>query len=154
MRPMKRPVPVAITPDLTGSGLGIIHMNCQSLFPKLGELELLMHDIQPDILCLTETWLNDSIPDDLLNFQNYTIFRLDRLSAGRGGGVAIYIRNSTLSDCILKEHRDIWKSNNDIEIQLIELKIRNNKKIILTNVYRPPSGKTDKFVSLLSETLD
>lgn len=101
-------------------------MNCQSLFPKLGELELMLNDVHPDILCLTETWLSNLVPDGILNFQDYTIFRLDRLSPGRGGGVAFNLRNEILSNCVLKEHRNIWKSNTDIEIQLIS-RVKNKE---------------------------
>lgn len=45
------------------------------------------------------------------------------------------------------------KSNEHIELQIFEMKIRNIQKIILINDYRPPSGKTDLFIDALSETL-
>lgn len=90
----------------------------------------------------------------MLNFPDYNIYGLDRDYASRVGGAALYLCNDILSNCILKEHRDIWKSNVDIEIQLIELKIRNIRKIILVNVYRPPSGKVDNFIAALTEALE
>ena len=40
-----------------------------------------------------ETWLNDSITDDMINIPNYTVVRQDRNCKRRGGGVCIYISN-------------------------------------------------------------
>ena len=42
---------------------------------------------------VTETWLTDAIPDAALHISGFTIVRRDR-SNRRGGGVAIYIRES------------------------------------------------------------
>jgi len=65
-----------------------MHLNIQSLRPKLDILEVEAHPY--DVLVLTETWLNPSIPDDdiaLLHFQQP--FRCDRINR-LGGGVVIY----------------------------------------------------------------
>ncbi|KAH3700531.1 hypothetical protein DPMN_075510 [Dreissena polymorpha] len=55
---------------LNNNGLSIMHLNIQSLRPKFDILEVEAHPY--DVLVLTETWLNPSIPDDdiaLLHFQ-------------------------------------------------------------------------------------
>lgn len=141
-------------PDLSGSGLGLMHINAQSLMPKLGEFELMLQTVKPDIACLTETWLSGTVPDGLVNLQDYTLFRWDRGAHKRGGGLASYFHNNLLKDGSIKEHRDLWLSNMHIELQLFELKIRNIKKIILMNVYRPPSGKSEIFVDSLADSLN
>ena len=38
---------------------------------------------------MTETWLTDSVPHEIVNISGLNIVRRDRL-CGRGGGVAIY----------------------------------------------------------------
>lgn len=141
------------SPDLSGSGLGIIHINAQSLVPKLGEFEILLHTVKPDIACLTETWLGDMIPDGIINLPDYTVFRSDRTTCKRGGGLACYFHNKLLSDGSIEEHRNLCLSNTHIELQIFELKIRNIKKMILVNVYRPPSGKSEVFIDSLTDTL-
>ena len=45
-----------------------------------------------EILCITETWLNDHIPDEVFQVSGYTIIRKDRANAIRGGRVCTYIR--------------------------------------------------------------
>lgn len=125
-------------PDLSGLGLGIIHANSQSLLPKMGEFELLLETTKPDIACLTETWLSDAIPDGIVNCPGYVVHRLDRRCGRRGGSVACYFQNKLFEDGQIDEHLDLWISNTHIELQIFELKVRNIKKIVLLNVYRPP----------------
>lgn len=98
--------------------------------------------------------MNSSTPDGTLNRMDYTIHRFDRPQRKRGGGIACYFHNSLLSEMTLNEHRDLWHSDSHIELQLFEFKVRDCKKTILVNVYRPPSGKADVFVQFLTETLD
>lgn len=50
-------------------------------------------------------------------------------------------------------HKNRWICNEHIELQLFEFKVRHIQKIILLNVYRPPSGKTDPFIQALTQVL-
>lgn len=53
-------------------------------------------DYKPDIIILTETWLNSDINNALLNITNYSIeHRVDRIdtAGGRGGGIIVYVKN-------------------------------------------------------------
>ena len=45
----------------------IKHINAQSLFPKLDEIKLLIENDDLDILCISETWLQPNILDDLIS---------------------------------------------------------------------------------------
>ena len=57
--------------------LGILHFNVQSLKPKRDIINVNLFDF--DILCFTESWLNDDIPDsDILLDGFSTPFRCDR----------------------------------------------------------------------------
>lgn len=51
------------------------------------------------------------------------------------------------------KYLDLCVSNEDIELQIFELKVRIVQKMIFLNVYRPPSGKVDSFINTLSTTL-
>lgn len=53
------------------------------------------------------------------------------------------------------KHQKLWLSNQDIELQLVELKVRNINKMLVLNVYRPPSGKGDIFIdSMIQSSFD
>ncbi len=47
-------------------------------------------DCKSDIFSVSETWLDDSIPDSDISSNNFTWFRWDRNR--RGGGVLVYVR--------------------------------------------------------------
>ena len=67
-------------------------MNARSIFKKLAELHLFIENNSLDLLCVTETWLNENIPDSLICPTGYKVFRYDRPS--HDGGVAIFVRST------------------------------------------------------------
>ena len=96
----------------------IIHVNCRSIVNKQEDLWNLIKLLSPDIICLTETWLDQSTP--VLNVPpGYKILRKDRSEEFKlkyritnGGGVAIIYRTylnivpkSNLSE---KEEEILW----------------------------------------------
>ncbi|KAF0305993.1 hypothetical protein FJT64_022458 [Amphibalanus amphitrite] len=77
--------------------LKIGHLNVRSLTAHLDEVNLLLLREELDVLCLSETWLTDSVDSSMLLFPGYTIRRRDR--EGRtGGGVALICRNTLKLD--------------------------------------------------------
>ena len=67
------------------------NINVRSILPKIDQIQNLLMESNLDFLCMSETWLNSSVPTDLINISGYTCYRKDR-PKGRGGGVLIYIR--------------------------------------------------------------
>jgi hypothetical protein len=47
----------------------------------------------PNIIALIETWLDAEIHNNMIELNNYKLFRKDRIN-GRGGGVCIYENES------------------------------------------------------------
>lgn len=77
-------------------GIKIMHLNIRSLIPKIDLLRAWVVLYKPNIITLSETWLNSNIPDTEINLPNYTLYRSDRSS--RGGGVAIYVSSEFISE--------------------------------------------------------
>ena len=80
--------------------LKILFTNIQSITSKINELALNAADSNPDIILLTETWCNQTIPDAALNLQNYALetdLRRDRTDTknGVGGGLLVYAKTGT-----------------------------------------------------------
>ena len=69
-------------------GLKILNLNVQFLYPKLDEIRLLVLESEPDILRLTETWLNDSHTNSEIHIPNYNLYHKDW--ADGCGGVILY----------------------------------------------------------------
>ena len=72
-------------------GLHFLHININSLLPKIDELRSIAGKTNAAIIGISETKLDNSVFDTEINIENYTIIRRDRNR--NGGGVACYIRN-------------------------------------------------------------
>ena len=66
--------------------------NVRSLGNKLDEVELRVAELRPDLIVLTETWLDDTYDERAVSINSYHVVRKDRLS-GRGGGIICYFRD-------------------------------------------------------------
>ena len=129
----------------TKRGLHIANLNIRHLKPKLDNIKMMLcssHSV--DILGTCETFLNSSVPDDILHVPGYIFERKDRAESGNststnGGGILIYLSNHIN---YVRRH-DLECSN--IESIWVEIKIRNSKSFLLCSVYRPPSSPTEWY---------
>ena len=121
------------------SNISILHLNIQSLLPKLDLLEV---ELQPfDIVLLTETWLKPSTISDDVSISNYhTVIRKDRIHRV-GGGVAVYIKN--MFKYTLRNDMDI----SGLESLVIEL-LFNNVNILIAVIYRPPNVSVEYWLKI------
>ena len=72
-------------------GMHFMHLSINSLLPKICELRLLAHKLEPFVIGVTESKLDNTVLDGEIFIEGYKIIRSDRNR--RGGGVACYIRN-------------------------------------------------------------
>lgn len=129
-------------------GFNISHLNIRSLKPKLSEIELTLNLYNLQVLTLSETWLTSHIEDTVLVIQNYNLSRLDRShSSLRGGGLAIYSRKDLPINA--DEYKHLNHNSSDLEDQIVSIKKDNNKKVLITNAYRPPVGNKSLFLEQL-----
>ena len=72
-----------------------MYANVQSVNNKINELRATVVKEMPDVLALTETWMNESIDNCYLGIDGYDILvRTDRAdtAGGRGGGIMVYVK--------------------------------------------------------------
>ena len=79
--------------------MSFYHVNTRSLFKKLSEMELLYSET--DVLCCTETWLDNRFNNDILSLPGKQLFKCDRKNnisnynaRPTAGGVCIYMDNN------------------------------------------------------------
>ena len=123
--------------------ISILHLNIRSIRQKIGFIKDNLLDY--DILCFTESPLNEVVSTDSILLDNFTVpYRKDRTI--RGGGILVYINNKVVServtelelfweDCIwvkIKQKRESFLlecstvPNHEIELSLINLMITLN----------------------------
>ena len=76
-------------------------INARSLVNKMDLLRCYLNDFRPAIVCITETWAHNDLPDSFFFVEDYVFYRCDR-SKGTGGGVIIYVSNSLSSTFVGK----------------------------------------------------
>ena len=79
-------------------------------------------------LCLCETFLHEGILDSEIKISGFSIIRCDRM-ARAGGGVCVYVSNSTTYDICLAY------SNSVCELLIVRI---HNPALIIILMYHPP----------------
>ena len=109
----------------------VVLYSIQSLANKVDQLQVELSHF--DVIALSETWLNPSISDDDIMFQNFQKpFRKDRIH-NNYGGIIIYVKENIAC----KRRQDL--ENNQIESIWVELTLEA-KSILLGLFYRPPNS--------------
>ena len=98
-----------------------------------------------DIICLTKTWLNESISNLEILPHGYNMFRNDRHNR-KGGGTLIAVK-SILSS------RVVITAPTSIECIVLEVDLSSSSTALFINCYRPPNADKD-FVDNLKSLLD
>lgn len=106
---------------------------------------------EPDIIILTETWLNSSNFNGELGLSNYNIYRCDRVvsatESSQGGGVLIGIKR-ILKSCIVDF--DYTQFNyQGCEVVFVKV-ITNHGKFVIGAVYISPSSSLECYMQLIN----
>uniref|UniRef100_A0A8D8QD54 RNA-directed DNA polymerase from mobile element jockey n=1 Tax=Cacopsylla melanoneura TaxID=428564 RepID=A0A8D8QD54_9HEMI len=124
--------------------LSLAHLNARSFKSddKFDDLLNIFLGTGFDIICVTESWLDNSILDSEIFIPGYRVTRQDRV--GRpGGGVAVYL-NDTFSFQVLAS-----SSPQPDTVQYIILEVvARSSKLLLAVVYdsSPRAGSLDEFL--------
>ena len=118
------------------------HLNINSVLPKIDELRIIANEMNPSVIGLTETKIDNSVNDEEIKITGYNLERSDR--DRRGGGVACYIR-SDLSYNVRNTFSE------EIENIFVDIMLPKTKPILMGVVYRPPDKS--EFFELFSEAI-
>ena len=82
--------------NISEKGYRCVCLNARSIVNKKNELNIMVEDIDPHIIGITESWANIDITDAELGLTGYVMFRKDRM-----GGVILYVKASLGSKRVL-----------------------------------------------------
>ena len=77
---------------------------------------MLIENEDLDILCISETWLQPNILDDLISIKNYNVFRNDNPLNSSGSGACIYVKN--IFTCEKYENIEITDGDHRKELKM------------------------------------
>jgi hypothetical protein len=126
-------------------GLHFIHINARSILSKISDIRIMVSQSRPAVLSVSESWLDESVTNNEVKIEGYTIIRNDRQRTG--GGVCMYIRSN-----IPFNPKDELKSEN-IETVWGELLLPKTKPIIVGTCYRPPKQACNTFLEHFEESM-
>ena len=124
-------------------GLHFIHLNINSLLPKIDELRYIAKSNNAGVIGICESKLNASLLDPEISINNHKILRCDRNS--QGGGVACYVRNDLSYNTLSVFPREV-------ENILFEILLPKWKPITVGTIYRPPNQSN--FLEILNDNMN
>lgn len=134
--------------------LKIFYQNVRGLRTKTAEIKRSLAHSNDDVVCMTETWLNDGFLDAELCDCDMILYRRDRNYEAslteRGGGTIITVRNHLISERLL----DFESSLDRLEDIWVRIKLADNRWLYLCNVYISPfSGNEYLYLSFLNNLM-
>jgi hypothetical protein len=125
----------------TRKEIKFLYFNATSLSNKLNELVAIVELDKPDIILVSETWLDDK---SNANINGYNQYRKDR-AYGSGGGVCIYVSKKLNSRAVLG-FEDIGGEHVWCEI------VEENDNVLVGCIYRPPKfGLNEVAIKTIDE---
>lgn len=107
---------------------------CARNMVKMDELRQIMSISNVDIVCVCETWLNDSKDSSLIEVNDYNAVRNDRIGK-IGGGLLMYIKKCYKFKIL--ESLFVERQSHTIEFIFVEI-IVNSDKILVGLIYNHP----------------
>lgn len=92
-----------------------------------------------NLVCCTESHLRQDIKDGEIQMSGFELFRGDRLTGRKKGGVIVYVREDW------SQHTRMITAGSDGEIEYVILYIERLKTLIIT-AYRPPGCSQQSFL--------
>ena len=127
--------------------------NVVSLAPKIDEVSHVVQNANYDLVCITESWLRQHIPDSVMAINGNNIIRRDRKEATHGG-VCMYIKE-TIPFSVL----DLSEIDESPDLEVLWAKLRPTRlprgfsSIISGVIYHPPSAPDSQMQDYLLKCL-
>lgn len=126
--------------------------NVQSIANKIDDFHTVIQSNNIDIACLTESWLNKSVPVEATKFEGYTTYRRDRQDGRQGGGVMRVIK-----ECISTTRLHNLETP-DVESLWLLVKMtkmpRKISHIAVGIIYHPPTADNATTLNHILTSLD
>jgi len=127
-----------LNPNLRKRGMKFAHVNIVTLPGHSADVDVLLEETNLDLLGLTETRLDSTIPDSQICPEGYACYRKDRNR--NGGGCAVFLKNKWPS----KRRNDL--ESDSLEMVCVEICPNKARNTICAVVYKPPCMHPDNFI--------
>lgn len=123
------------------------HINTRSLLAHFNNFASLLIENGFHMLGVSETWLGEQLPSNLVHIDGFKFFRQDRVGR-RGGGVGLYVKDVFGARSV---NVDVLCPDS-IEFVVIEINV-NNFKFLVGIIYRSPNSNLKMFTDFCDNLL-
>uniref|UniRef100_A0A8C7Z1Z2 ribonuclease H n=1 Tax=Oryzias sinensis TaxID=183150 RepID=A0A8C7Z1Z2_9TELE len=127
------------------TGIVLAHLNICSLRNKINEITQICLTENIHVLALSETHLDSTFENSMLNVDGYRLYRRDRNQ--NGGGVAFYVKENIVAT--LKSEL----MSRDIEVIWLQINLPFSKPTLVGCCYRPPSSNAE-YLQKICENME
>ena len=145
---------VSMISNLNPAALSLLHFNVRGITSnhRYTELESFLRTKPLKVVGLCETFLNDS-NSNLYSFSGYQVVHKARTDGRQHGGIAILVNEST-SFSVRNDLSSHVSRAESLFIELPQSATSLNKKIVIAEIYRPPSGNKTAFIDEIDLLLE
>lgn len=130
---------------LPSKGLRMAHLNICSLRNKIQDISEIILEQDLHKMAISETHLDPTIVDALLNIDGFNIYRLD--GNIYGGGIALYVQ----SHIPVRVREDL--SIVGVEAMWLQIQLPHLRSLLIGCCYRPPNANV-MYLDLICDMLD
>ena len=114
----------------------LFYFNAWSIFHKMDTIKLAINEISPSFVCVSESWLTQSIPTAAVEIRDFIVYRSDSTSVNPSGGVLLYGHKSiTTSELKLPTELEAPEG---VEFICINAQVSKLKSFIVCAIYNHP----------------
>lgn len=124
-------------------GLLGAHLNVWGISSTTDQIEKILTDSNLDFLCVSETLLKNTSPRSAFYIPGFSIFRRDRTTGKRGGGLLFYVKDNL--KCTQLSVQD--KVEEEIECIALTIHLSPQMSFIVVGIYRPPNSDASFYTS-------
>ena len=126
--------------------LTVIGHNIRSVKANFGHQKSNLDILKADIICVSETWLEEQDSSEKYIIENFEFIRQDR-EGQKGGGMAMYIRKALKWTAV-----EIWSSEMKEGTEGMCVQLDNG--VIIVSIYRSPTAKQRTFHKMLKTLVE
>jgi exonuclease III len=131
----------------------ILAINIRSIRKKIGELEVLLEETSPDIICISETWLKRD-EETATRILGYNFICSRSRASKKGGGVAILAKSAIAANITALPAIADFSQEGEIECCGALWRRSPTTSLIVIALYRAPQGTSRLFLNKLELVLD
>lgn len=126
-----------------------MYLNARSIANKIPDLLCLVQEENPDVICITETWLDNRISTESLRLNGYQVLRVDRAFGANPHGGVLIAAKSKLNPTFIPH-------NTENEVAFLNIKM-NRQILRLVVAYRTTAltqAENQLFIDFIQAKLE